>query len=47
VILVLVLGYIWLFGAVYFAFKDFDIRMKKLEQYVMEVQNDTPPNADA
>ena len=35
-ILVLVLGYMWLIGAVYFAFRDFDIRMKKLDQYVKE-----------
>ena len=41
-ILVLVLWYIWyiwLIGAVYFAFRDFDIRMKKLEQYVKEKNN--------
>jgi len=35
-ILILVLGYIWLIGAVYLAFRDFDIRIKKMEQYVAE-----------
>lgn len=38
-ILLIIIGYIWLMGSIYFTFKDFDARVKTMEKYVEEQKN--------
>lgn len=38
--LVIAIVFVWLIGDIYFTFRDFDKRMKKLERYAQESSNE-------